>query len=36
MGRYNVNAARAQRLEAHGERLIHTERGLGYVLRTPA
>ena len=31
----HVSALR-RKLEAHGERLIHTERGLGYVLRTPA
>lgn len=30
----HVSALR-RKLEAHGERLIHTERGLGYVLRTP-
>ncbi|RLV48661.1 DNA-binding response regulator [Nocardioides mangrovicus] len=31
----HISALR-RKLEAHGERLVHTERGLGYVLRTPA
>lgn len=30
----NISALR-RKLEAHGSRLIHTERGLGYVLRAP-
>lgn len=28
-------SALRRKIEAHGERLIHTERGLGYVLRAP-
>jgi DNA-binding response OmpR family regulator len=31
----HISALR-RKLEAHGPRLIHTERGLGYVLRAPA
>jgi DNA-binding response OmpR family regulator len=30
----HISALR-RKIEAHGERLIHTERGLGYVLRAP-
>lgn len=31
----NVSAVR-RKLEAHGPRLLHTERGLGYIMRAPA